>query len=629
MMSTDIWGIDRGYEDALGVWQDTPPATHRAILAAMGIDAAAPPERSESLVQVVRPGQTLSLRSPADLILEDGTVVRVETALPPDIPFGYHTLRPLNGTASKHLIMSPGQCGLPPRRRQWGWAVQLYATRSAKSWGIGDFADLRRLAEWSATTLQANLLMVNPLYAATPGVPQQSSPYFPSSRRYRNLLYLRIEEIPGAGAGGDVLERLASAGVALNRERRIDRDAIYRLKLEALEHLWRRFAGNSAFERYGEEQGEDLHQFATFCALAEQHGQKWRQWPAEYRHPESLAVAHFATQRRDRVRFYQWVQWLLDTQLAQATTTLPVMQDLPIGCDPDGADAWTWQDLLATEVTVGAPPDEYNTLGQDWGLPPFIPHKLRAAAYLPFRQTIQASLRHAAGLRIDHVMGLFRLFWIPRDAEPSMGAFVRYPADDLLAILALESHRAQAFVVGEDLGTVEEEAREQLAEHRVLSYRLLWFESDPPSHYPEQALAAVTTHDLPTIVGLWSGADVQTQHELGLQPNEEGLEEIRRQLQVMTGLPEEAEVDEVILRAHELLAQAPSTVITATLEDALAVAERPNMPSTTTEWPNWSMALPLSLEAIERDPLVQAVGLALNRRDTPTTEVAQALPENS
>jgi len=268
-------------------------------------------------------------------------------------------------------------------------------------------------------------------------------------------------------------------------------------------------------------------------------------------------------------------------------------------------------------VTVGAPPDEFNTLGQNWGLPPFVPHKLRAAAYRPFRQTIQAALRHAAGLRIDHVMGLFRLFWIPQEAEPRRGAYVRYAADELLAILALESHRAQAFVVGEDLGTVEAAARDRLDAHRLLSYRLLWFETEPPSDYPARALAAVTTHDLPTITGLWSGADLQAQRDLGLQPNTAGLQEIRQRLQAMTGLPDAAAVDEVVLRTHQLLAEAPSAVLLATLEDALVVEERPNMPNTTTEWPNWSRALPCPLEAIERHPLVHAVATALQRDAKP------------
>jgi 4-alpha-glucanotransferase len=488
--------------------------------------------------------------------------------------------------------------------------------RSRSSWGIGDLADLRHLAHWSATALQADLLLVNPLSAAIPVLPQQPSPYFPSSRCYRNLLYLRLEEIPGAAALGTELERLAAAGRALNQERVIDRDAIFRLKVAALEQLWQGFGGDPAFEQYCQAQGDALHQFATFCTLAEHYGQGWRHWPAAYRHPDAPAVARFAAAHRERVRLHQWVQWLLDAQLARVAAALPVMHDLPIGVDPNGADAWVWQDLLATDVTVGAPPDEYNTLGQNWGLPPFVPHKLRAAAYQPFRHTIQAALRHAAGLRIDHVMGLFRLFWIPRETEPSLGAYVRYRADELLAILALESARAHAFVVGEDLGTVEAEARAQLDAHRLLSYRLLWFETEPPSRYPARALAAVTTHDLPTIVGLWNGADLQAQHDLGLQPNATGLQAIRQRLQGMTGLSDAAAVEEVVLRTHQLLAEAPSAVLVATLEDALAVAERPNMPNTTTEWPNWSLALPYPLEAIERHPHVQAVGTALQRGET-------------
>jgi 4-alpha-glucanotransferase len=612
-MSTDIWGIDDGYEDALGVWHETPPTTRFALLAAMGVDPAELSAPPAAPVQVVRPHQILPLGGPAELTLEDGTVLQVAAALPPDLPLGYHTLRPLDGGAAVQVIVSPGQCCGPRRARQWGWAVQLYALRSHRSWGIGDLADLRGLAAWSATALQTDFLLVNPLAAALPVLPQQPSPYFPSSRCYRNLLYLRIEEIPGAAKLGADLERLAATGRALNQERVIDRDAIFRLKVAALEQLWQGFGGDPAFDQYCHAQGDALNHFAMFCTLAEHYGQGWRHWPAAYRHPDAPAVQRFVAAHRERVRFHQWVQWLLDAQLAGVAAVLPVMHDLPIGIDPNGADAWVWQDLLATDVTVGAPPDEFNTLGQNWGLPAFVPHKLRAAAYQPFRHTIQAALRHAAGLRIDHVMGLFRLYWIPQDADPSMGAYVRYPADELLAILALESTRAQAFVVGEDLGTVEAAAREQLHTHRLLSYRLLWFETEPPARYPARALAAVTTHDLPTIAGLWSGADLQAQHDLGLQPNTAGLQEIRQRLQAMTGLPAAAAVDEVVRRTHQLLAEAPSGMLVATLEDALAVVERPNMPNTTTEWPNWSRALPCSLEGIERHPLVQAVATALQR----------------
>src|SRR4030095_5235712 len=228
----------------------------------------------------------------------------------------------------------------------------------------------------------------------------------------------------------------------------------------------------------------------------------------------------------------------------------------PIGVDPDGADAWAWQDVFANDATVGCPPDEYNTKGQDWGLPPLIPWKLRRAGYEPFVQTIRATLRHAGGLRIDHVMGLFRLFWIPKGGDPSAGTFVRYASDELLAILALESERAKACIVGEDLGTVEQSARNKLASKRVLSYRLLWFENNPPVKYPELALAAVTTPDLPTIAGLWTGADLKEQRELGLNQNERGMLEIRERLSSMTTLGDAARVEDVIKRAYELLAHA-------------------------------------------------------------------------
>jgi 4-alpha-glucanotransferase len=618
-MGTDTWGIDDGYEDALGVWRETPGTTRSALHAAMGVDPAQSGPPVEPPVRVLRSGQTMPLEKPAELRLEDGTVVRVDVSLPADLPLGYHELCALDGGDTVHVIVSPGQCYLPAGWHTWGWAVQLYALRSAESWGMGDLGDLRRLGQWSATDLGAGILLVNPLHAATPVLPQQPSPYFPSSRRFRNVLYLGIEEVPGAAEAGIDLEPLAAEGRALNRQRRIDRDAVFRLKMQALDRLWSRFDGDPAFDRYCHEQGEALQQFATFCALAERYGGKWQAWPAEVRRPDAPAVARFAAERADRVRFHGWLQWLLDEQLARAVAELPVMQDLAIGVDPNGADAWAWQDVLATDVTVGAPPDKYNTLGQDWGLPPFIPHKLRAAAYEPFRQTIRAALRHAGGLRIDHVMGLFRLYWIPQGADPSLGAFVRYAADELLAIVALESQRARAPVVGEDLGTVEEGIREQLAVHRLLSYRLLWFETDPPAGYPELALAAATTHDLPTIAGLWSGADLCIQRQLGLRPNEEGLREITARLRAMTGLPEEATAREVILRAYQLLAQAPSVVVTATLEDALAVEERPNMPGTTTEWPNWSLALPTSLENLQTLAFTRAVADTLRRRRSPQT----------
>ena len=223
-----------------------------------------------------------------------------------------------------------------------------------------------------------------------------------------------------------------------------------------------------------------------------------------------------------------------------ALAVLPLVIDLPIGVSPGGADAWQWQDVLAKGATVGAPPDQFNMEGQDWGLPPFIPHRLRAARYTPFIETIRSSLRHAGGLRIDHVMGLFRLYWIPQGLGPKLGAYVRYPSEEMLAIVAVESHRARAWIAGEDLGTVEKHVRRQLAENRMLSYKLLWFEDDLPEAFPELALAAVSTHDSPTVAGLWAGADFAAQRRIGLQPSTEGFQDIRRRLTVATGLADTA-----------------------------------------------------------------------------------------
>ena len=270
---------------------------------------------------------------------------------------------------------------------------------------------------------------------------------------------------------------------------------------------------------------------------------------------------------------------------------MTVIQDLPIGVAGGGADAWAWQDVLAEGVSVGAPPDAFNSQGQDWGSPPLIPWRLRDADYEPFIQSIRATIAGAGGLRIDHVMGLFRLWWVPAGGSAAEGAYVRYPAEDLLDIVALESHRAQALVVGEDLGTVEDGVREAMAEHGILSYRLLWFEDDDPAEWPAEAMAAITTHDLPTVAGLWTGADVEEQREHGTGTDEE-LERGRTSLLGhLPELPDGAPVEEAVERAHRRLAEAPSLLLSATLDDAVGEHRRPNMPGTT-DRPNWSLPLP-------------------------------------
>jgi 4-alpha-glucanotransferase len=610
-MSTDRWGIDEGYEDTVGVWHPIRPTTRAAVLRAMGVDPERAADGCADSVLVVRQGEATTLGSPGEIVLEDGTRIDVQQEVPPDLPPGYHRLS-TKSDGTRTLIVGPRRCPAPPRRA-WGWAAQLYSARSEESWGIGDFGDLARLARWSSS-LGGRVVVVNPLHPAVPRDVEDASPYAPSSRRYLNPIYLRIEDVPGADALGRELEPLRAAGRALNADRRIDRGAVSRLKREALERLWARFGADQEFDRYVAAEGHGLETFARFMALAEHHRSAWHSWPADHRRPDAGGVGDFAAEHRQRVRFHQWVQWLLERQLVRAAREAAIVHDFPIGVDSDGADAWAWQDVLATEASVGAPPDRFNHRGQDWGLPPFVPHRLRERRYEPIAATLRAAFRHGGGLRIDHVMGLFRLFWVPRGCEPANGAYVRYPAEELLAIIALESQRAGAFVVGEDLGTVERGVRERLREAGVLSTRVLWFETDAPEHWPELALATATTHDLPTVAGVWTGSDVAAQRSLGLEPNVEASAECRRRLAWMSGVAEGGPVDRVIEGTYRTLAAAPSAVVTATLEDALAVEERPNMPGTMREWPNWSLALPATLEALEETPLALAIAAAMRSR---------------
>ena len=609
-MSTDRWGIDDGYFDAHHQWKPTSTQTRAAILQAMGVEDPNAPAPDGDDVRFLEAGRASAWPEPGHLQLEDGAQLAVNGHLPADMPLGYHDFFPATSERRVRLIVAPPQCPLPPQPI-WGWSVQLYSARSAASWGIGDLGDLRRLAAWSHG-LGAGLMMVNPLVAPTPTVPQEPSPYFPSSRRFRNPLYLDIADVPGAATLGPVGERLAAAGRALNAQPLIDRDAIWQLKQEALRQLWGRFSGDPDFDAFCRQRGAELTEFATHCALSELHGPDWRKWPDAYRHPQQPAVQRFAQEQARQVNYHKWCQWLLDRQLAAASREVALVHDLPIGFNPAGADGWAWQSLLATGCTVGAPPDIFNTIGQDWGLPPFIPHRWRGVGYEPFIQTIRASLRHAGGLRIDHVMGLFRLYWIPGGFGPARGTYVRYNARELMSIVALESHRAGAFVVGEDLGTVEMGVREQLAQRNLLSFRLLWFEEQPPRHYPQAAMAAATTHDLPTVAGLWSDRDRQAQTALGFDT--QALVELRQRFGRLSGISDQAPLEDVVHGAYQLLGEAPSLLLVATLEDALAVTERPNMPGTVIEWPNWRRALPGGLEALQQSPLPRRIAQALQRR---------------
>lgn len=613
----DVWGIEHAYHDAFGRERVTSDETRAEVLGAMGVDPLVDRPPQDGDVLVARPGDSLALTDEAggELHLEDGTRLALAAGqrLPNDLPIGYHTLFQAAAHAAPaqtHLLVTPGHCYLPDDLKLWGWAAQLYAARSRASWGIGDLADLRTLGDWTRS-LGGGALMVNPLCAPAPLHPVEPSPYYPASRRFRNPLYLRIEELPGAATDAEIA-RLGEQGRALNSERRIDRERIFDLKMQALDRLWAGFGGDAAFDSYRQEQGAALQEFAAYCALAERHGKDWRRWPQAYRRPSAEAVQSLCNDD-PRVRFHCWVQWHLDVQLGRASRDIRIFHDLPVGFDIAGADGWCWQDFLASDISIGCPPDGFNLDGQDWGLSPFIPAKMRGALYRPFIETIRAMLRHAGGLRIDHVMGLFRLFWIPRRLGNKGGTYVRYPVDELLAIVAIESQRAKAVIVGEDLGTVLPGTRELLAVQKMLSYRLLFFEDEAPERFLELALSGVTTHDLATIGGIWTGAAAEHARSAGVTPNEDGLNYLRNKLAKLTGLPSDAAVPEVVVAVHQALARAPSRVLLATLDDALAVLEQPNMPGTTSSWPNWSLALPKTLEQLQDDPLPRQIAAALRR----------------
>ncbi len=687
-------GVATSYE---GIWGGHVPTSGlgvRAALAALGVStqdedavraalvavAAAPWRRLAPPTVVVRQGEPVevNLHAPAPaqprahVLLENGQewaldeprrsgetrtvdghdVARWVLPLPPDLPTGDHRLTASAGEASDDtcVIVAPARCRLP-ERRGWGWALQLYATRSTASWGIGDLADLSALARWSGQA-GAEFLLVNPLHAVAPGPPQQPSPYFPSSRYFLNPLYLRIEDVPELGElppqGARRVAELAASCRLRNQVDSIDRDAAESAKREALELLYAvplppdRAA---QLQTYRAEQGQALTDFATFCALAERHGQSWRSWPAPLRRPDSPTVDAARHEQSDRIAFHCWVQWLAATQLAAAQQTaraagmsIGTITDLAVGIDPGGADAWVLQDVLASGVTIGAPPDDFNPQGQDWGLPPLLPDRLSSSGYTPFRELIRASLRHAGGIRIDHILGLFRLWWSPEGAGPAEGTYVRYPARDLLGVLALEAERAGAVVIGEDLGTAPPGVGQELAERGMLGSRVVWFErAGPdwrrakPAEYTTLALTSVTTHDLPTAAGFWSGSAERTRTELGLlrpgaTQDDEQARNAHERSELRTLLHDEGLIsrtptpDELVLALQELAARTPSLLTAIALGDAIADPRQPNIPGTIDEYPNWRLPLhdpatgaPALLDTLLDDPRVHTLIRALRR----------------
>jgi (1->4)-alpha-D-glucan 1-alpha-D-glucosylmutase len=710
----ELCGIEPAYQDIWGQTRPVSEATLRALLRTMGVHAATDSEAQAALAERQRrPWRSLlppvlvtaqrepeihvplrlSARSsderfgwrlweeggqehggaftPTDLPLDEAFELEGEPferrrlVLPMRLPTGYHCLEVraegAEPGASLRLIVTPDACHLPDavqgERRIWGPAVQLYALRSRRNWGCGDFGDLHALVDCCAA-MGADIVALSPLHALFPHNPSHASPYSPSSRLSLNELYLDIEGVP------EYAECEAASGLARTREFQqhlqilrnmdlVDWPGVAAAKLRILEevyrcfrerHLARETERGRAFRAFQAKGGEALRHHALFEALQEfLHRDDpriwgWPAWPEEFRDPGSAAVAEFAASHLERVEFYQYLEWLAQAQLAAVGTRcmehglgVGLCLDMALGADIGGSEVWRQQSLYAVEATLGAPPDDFNLNGQNWGLPAPIPERLAESAYEPYISLLRRLMGHAGAIRIDHVMSLMRLFWIPVGASPAQGAYVRYPLEDLLGILALESQRNRCLVVGEDLGTVPEALREILAATGVLSYRVLYFERDStgrfrnPDEYPGLAVAAVSTHDLPTLAGFWKGRDLAVRGELGLFPSDE----VRSQqilaraadraglllaLEKQGLLPDQVSADsasapemtpELARAVHAFLAATPAKILTVQLEDALGQADQANLPGTTEQHPNWRRKLELYLEDLLTDGRVR------------------------
>lgn len=690
-------GVATEYWDWQGQHVVVSAPAIRAVLTALGIDAEgddaieraladvelAPWRRTLPATVVAREGWTpwVPTHVPAgtgirvDVVLEDGTVRPLPQVdrwvedrevdgrvlgeatfeVPGDLPLGWHRLvahldvpavDPTTTEAT--LVVTPERLELPPglaEGRVVGLQAQLYQVRSAESWGIGDLGDLADLATWAAAAHDADFVLINPLHAAEPVPPVEPSPYLPTTRRFVNPLYLRVEDVPELARLEHAAYRrvltLGATARALNGEDRIDRDAAWTAKKEALRLV---FDGGltgrreRSFADFCEREGEGLTTFATWCALAEAHGLPWTAWERELQEPSSTAVAVFRERHADDVDFHKWLQWLLEQQLAAAQhearaagMSLGVVHDLAVGVHPTGADAWGLGDALARGVTVGAPPDQFNQLGQDWSQPPWRPDRLAELGYAPFRDMVRSVLRDSGGIRVDHIIGLFRLWWIPAGGTPADGTYVHYDHEALLGILVLEAQRAGAVVIGEDLGVVAPHVRDYMTERGLVGTSILWFEWEddrpkPPEHYRDLCLSTVTTHDLPPSAGYLSLEHVAIREQLGLLTRP--VEEERAQEEASIARLRDACVERGLLRPgagidatvealHRWMALTPSRMLAVALADVVGDLRAVNQPGTNDEYPNWRVPLagpdgrPVSLEDVREADLAPLLFAAL------------------
>lgn len=616
-------------------------------------------------------GRTVPLRQlgPDPAAEADGRATLL-LAPSPTLPTGLHELEvvlssPAGREAGRTLCAVAPARGHEPEAvsrggRLWGVNLPLYGVRSGRNAGVGDFQDLLAAVEWAAG-LGADLVGVLPLHALFNEPPYGVSPYYPSSRLWLNPLHIAVDALPEASAP-------AAAAFLAARETRaelkrlrvtelVDHRAAWTLKRRALELCYGSFPeGNPArrreFEAWRRAQGTALEEFAVFGALREHLGREqgesrpWPQWPDAYRRPGTPAVLAFAAQAEQAVGFHAWLQWAAEAQLARCQTrarelgmAVGLYLDLALGVDPCGADAWVYQDVLALGASAGAPPDPFSLMGQRWGVPPPIPERHRQSGYAFLRDTVERSARRAGALRIDHVLALWRLFWVPGELPASAGAYVQERADELLAVLRCLSREHRCAIVGEDLGTIPPEVRVALAASGFYGYRLLIFEKHgdgryrAPGEYPRQTLVSASTHDLPTLDGFWLGRDLEVKSALRQYPSpeaEHGDAEGRRwdRLRLLEALAAEGllppgvepahevpetRLDDLAEAVHAFLARAPSGLLLANLDDLLGEREMQNLPGTIAEHPNWRRRCSIPLEAWGRKDRPRRIAGAIRR----------------
>ncbi|PWI18375.1 4-alpha-glucanotransferase [Streptomyces sp. Act143] len=670
-----LHGVATSYSPAPGRTVTASATAVIRALTALGVDTADPAaalaaRERELRARLLPPTVVCWSGTPCAALdaLPDGTRLRITTeqgetrSTVEQLPPGLHRLTataPDGRVAEAHLVAAPAR--LPtPTGRSYGLLVQLYSLLSGRSWGMGDLGDLGELTAWAGRALGAGFVQVNPLHAAVPGAPTDPSPYRPSSRRFPDPVHLRVEDVdeypyvPDRDRLRALSERAALLREAvLEKGALIDRDAVWELKGEALRLVHEVPLGpgrRAAYADFLAQEGEALEDHATWCALAEVHGSEWRRWPAALRDPRSAETARARAELMDRVDFWSRLAWLTDAQLAAAQRaardagmSVGVVHDLAVGVHPEGADAWAQQEYFAAGMSVGAPPDAFNARGQDWGLPPWRPDRLAESGYAPYRRLLRALFRYAGALRIDHVMGLFRLWWVPQGLPPTEGTYVRYDAEAMLAVLVLEASRAGAMVIGEDLGTVEPGVRETLRERGVLGTSVLWFERDwegdgrplPPERWRADCLATATTHDLPSTAARLTGEHVELRHRLGLLTR--GLAEERAEAAADTGewlevlarlgllhgtggghgaSTEEAEVQAV----HRFLLRTPARLVGVWLPDAVGDRRPQNLPGTWDQYPNWRLPIAdaegraVTLEELAGEPRLHALVEVLRGR---------------